>query len=167
MPIIAPRIRTPELDIYTLMKHVLIILAVVASLGLAGLFTHSYYQRQLAVEQTSELVMSVTTDVLVNWDPQTVRQHASDTLLASETAEATQQRYTPLGRRLGALQEIYDIRYDIDMPAWWQPGGPARATYTMLARFESETATVRVELVRQQNSWRLSGFSIEPPAIAS
>ncbi|MBC54705.1 MAG: hypothetical protein CMQ34_12810 [Gammaproteobacteria bacterium] len=151
------------------MKPVLIIIAVITSLGVAGLFAHDYYQRQLAVENTSELVMSVTTDMLVNWNPDIVRQHASDSRLAGDTEppEATQRAYTRLSRRLGALQEIYDIRYNVDMPGWWQSGRTARATFTMRARFETETATIQVELTRPQDQWQIIGFNIQPPAIAS
>lgn len=156
-----------EMDTNTHMKPALIIFSVLACLGLAGLLAQGYYQRNLAVQQSSELAMTVTTEVLVNWDPQTVRQHGSDALLANETAEATQRRYTPMSRRLGRLQEIHDIRYEVDMPAWWQPGGPARATYSMRARFASETATIRVDMIRQQGRWLISEFDIEPPAIAS
>ncbi len=155
------------MDIDTLMKHALVIIAVTVSLGLAGLFAHGYYQRNLAVEQSSGLAMSATTRLLVDWDVQTVREFASEALLARETAEATQRRYTPIGRRLGTLQEIHDIRYELDMPAWWQLGGTARATYNMRARFEAETATIRVDLVRQQGQWRIDAFDVAPPAIAS
>lgn len=147
------------------MKPALIILAVIACLAITGLLTNHAYQRHLAVEESNALVMTVTTDVLVNWNPQTVRQHADEALLASETAEQTTAFYTPLSRRLGALQEIYDIRYEVDMPSWWQPYGEATASYSMLARFESEVATIRIRLVRQQNRWLITEFNIQPPAI--
>jgi hypothetical protein len=111
--------------------------------------------------------MSVATEVLVDWNPQSVRQHASDNLLASESAEATQQRYTPMSRRLGELHEIYDIQYEVDMPAWWQTDDPVRATYTMRARFAAETATVRIALERRQGEWLITDFDIQPPARAS
>ncbi|HDZ08143.1 hypothetical protein [Pseudohongiella sp.] len=149
------------------MKPALIIVTVIACLSLAGIFAHSVYQRNMAVQESTTLVMTVTTDMLVNWDPQTVRRHADDALLAQENAESMQRRYTPMGRRLGALQEIYDIRYQIDMPAWWQVNGQVSASYTMNARFESEVATVRISLFRQQGRWLISAFDVQPPAIAS
>lgn len=149
------------------MKASLIITTVIVGLSLAGLFSAGYYQRNLAVEQSSALAMPATTEMLVDWDLRTIHQHATDTLLSRESAETTQQGFTRLSRRLGDLLEIYDIRYEVDMPAWWQPGGPASATYTMRARFESETATVRVNLVRQQGRWLIDGFDVQPPAIAS
>lgn len=147
------------------MKPALIIITVIACLGLTGLFAHDVYQRNIAVEQSSNLVMTVTADVLVNWDPHTIRQHADDALLARDSAEATQRRYTPMGRRLGALQEIYDIEYELDMPGWWQLNRTASASYRMRARFESEVATIRVELIRQQGRWMISDYDIQPPAI--
>jgi hypothetical protein len=149
------------------MKPALIIITIIACLGLTSLFAVGQYQRNIAVDQSSTLAMSVTTEVLMDWDPQAVRRHASDTLLASESAEATQQRYTPMSRRLGALREIYDIQYEVNMPAWWQPDDPARATFSMRARFASETATVRVAMERRQGQWLITGFDIQPPAIAS
>lgn len=155
------------MDYSTPMKPALIIVTVIACLGLAGLFAVGQYQRNIAVNQSSDLAMSVATEVLIDWDPQSVRQHASDTLLASESAEATQQRYTPMSRRLGELREIYDIQYEVDMPAWWQPDDPVRAVYTMRARFAAETATVTVAMERRQGGWLITEFDIEPPAIAS
>lgn len=149
------------------MKPALIIVTVIACLSLAGIFAHSVYQRNIAVGESSALAMTVTTDMLVNWDPQTVRQHADDALLAQESAEAMQRRFTPVSRRLGALQEIYDIRYEINTPPWWQTNGPISASYTMRARFESEVATIRISLFRQQGRWLISAFDIQPPAIAS
>lgn len=147
------------------MKPVLIITTVIVCLGITGLFANHAYQRNVAVEESNALVMTVATDVLVNWDPQSVRQHADDALLASQTAEQTERFYTPLSRRLGALQEIYDIRYDVDVPAWWQPNGQATASYRLLARFESEVATIRIRLVRRQDRWLITEFNIQPPAI--
>lgn len=147
------------------MKPALIIITLIACLGFAATLAHNVYQRNVAVEESNALVMMVITDVLANWDPQTVRQHADDGLLVSETQETMQRRYTPMSRRLGALQEIYDIRYEVDMPAWWQSNAQATASYSMLARFESEVATIRVRLVRQQDRWLITEFNIQPPAI--
>jgi len=155
------------MDNSTPMKPALIIVTIIACLGLSGLFAVDRYQRNIAVEQSSTLAMSVATEVLIDWNPQSVRQHASDTLLASESAEATQQRYTPMSRRLGELREIYDIQYEVDVSAWWQADEPARAIYRMRARFAAETATVRIAMVRRQGQWLITDFDIQPPAIAS
>ncbi|MEX0740441.1 MAG: hypothetical protein WD071_13945 [Pseudohongiella sp.] len=149
------------------MKRTLIILTVIGCLVVAALFSRSLYQQDAAVEQSSELVMMVTTDFLVNWDPETVREHGSAELLGRESADQLQRRYLPMSRRLGALQEIYDIKYEVDIPGWWQGEAPARASYSMLARFESEVATVSVQLIRQGDRWLISHYNIEPPAIAA
>lgn len=149
------------------MKSALIIAAAIVCLVLTGLVTYNLYQRNIAMESSSALAMTVTTDVLINWNPDTVREHATNELRAKASAASMQQRYTPLSRRLGALREINDIQYDIDMPAWWQLDGDAIAIYTMRARFESEVATIRITLIRQQGHWLISDFHIQPPAIAS
>lgn len=158
-------IEPSELDPSAPMKPALIIITVVACLGLTGLFVHDVYQRNIAVEQSSNLVMTVTADILINWDLQTIHQHADDALLAGDSVAATQRRYTAMGRRLGMLEEIYDIEYELDMPGWWQVNATASASYRMRARFESEVATIRVELVRQQGRWMISVYDIQPPAI--
>lgn len=156
-----------EMDDRLPMKRSLIIITVIACLVIAGLFARTLHQQNVAVEQSSALVMTVTADVLVNWYSETLRQNATGALRDSEGADAMQRRYVRLGRRLGALQEIYDIKYQVDIPGWWQADGTASAAYTMSARFESEVATINVELVRQQGRWLLSGYDIRPPAVAS
>ena len=155
------------MDSGLVMKRTLIILAILVTLGTSGLLAQTRYQQNIAVEQSSALVMAVTTDVLVNWAPQTIRDNASRELLARESAEQIQQRFIPMSRRLGALQEIYDIEYDVDIPGWWQPDATARAQYTMSARFQSEVATVRLELIRENGRWLISEYDIQPPRIAA
>ncbi len=149
------------------MKAALIIFAVITCLALAGLFIQDANERNSAIEQSNRLVMTVTSEMLTTWDPQTVRDHATDDLLAAESPESLRQRYTPMSRRLGDLQEIFDIQYDADIPSWWQSGDTATVSYHMRARFETEIATIAVELVRQQGQWLIKEYQIQPPAIAS
>jgi hypothetical protein len=157
----------PEMDDRLPMKRSLIIITVITCLAIAGLFARTLQQENLAVDQSSALVMMVTTDVLVSWHPEMLRQNASVVLLDRQSADSMQRHYTLLGRRLGALQEIYDIEYQVDIPGWWQPNGTVSASYNMRARFESEVATISVELLRQEGRWLISDYDIQPPAIAS
>lgn len=121
---------------------------------------------QRASDEATALVMDVNSRALSGWDPQPVISQAHELLLADAGAEFFDTYFRAL-RRLGTLQEIRDIRFDMALGAPWQLYRSGSASYTMNAIFSNGQAEVRISLIRDQSQWRISEYLVLTPALAS
>lgn len=148
------------------MKRSLAVAAILICVFLIGSFAQAIYQHKSASEQSNELALKVTTEVLRSWDPQPILAHADTSYLETHPPEMLANQFDALSR-MGELTEISNINYDISMPAWWQRSQAATAEYVMTAVFSSGYAEVTIRMVRKNSRWLITHYQVASPLLAA
>jgi hypothetical protein len=136
---------------------------ILCTAGAAG----AVFLHKRALTQATELVMQVNAEALGSWNPQPLLDHAADTLLDKPGAEFYGRYFTTLQRRLGALQQIHNIQFTMELGPPWQLYRRGSAEYTMQADFANGYANIKISLQRQDNRWCISNYLVLTPLLSS
>src|SRR5690606_25187814 len=120
-----------------------------------------------AIDEASSLVMELNRDSLGNWNPQTLLTHLHSSLETRPGAAYFESYIQTLQRRLGALQEIRDISYEIELGSPWQLYSSGSASYNMKATFSNGPANIRIRLIRENGHWLVSQYSVMSALMAA
>ena len=119
-----------------------------------------------AVDDATALVMYVNSRALGTWNPESVVDN-SDSTLRDGVADDFFHTYFRTLSRLGSLQSINDIRFDVALGPVWQLYRTGSASYTMNAVFDNGQAEVRITLSREQGQWRIREYLVLTPMLAA
>jgi len=146
------------------MKRILSILLVIVLVITAALFLRSLYDRDQATRTGNAMVMDITTEALRNWDASLIIENADPALLSATQPEVFHTLFRALSR-LGLLQELTGITYEMTQPSLWQLSGTASADYTMQAIFENGFAELRISMIRKNGQWYFTNYQVLTPLL--
>jgi hypothetical protein len=147
----------------TMPRTRLIILALIAGIVVLATLVLTHNR---AASEASALVLDVNTRSLGNWDPEPVLSHAHDSLLADAGPDFFHTYFRAL-QRLGNLQEIRDITFELTLSPPWTLYRAGSAHYTMNASFSAGQAEIRMTLIRENGRWMIGEYLVLTPALAS
>ena len=146
------------------MKRILSILLVIVLVVAAALFLRTIYERDQATRTGNAMVMDITTEALRSWDAALIIENADPALLSATQPDVFHTLFLALSR-LGMLQELTDIRYEMILPSFWQISTTASADYTMQAAFEHSNAEIRISVTRKNGQWYFTSYQVLTPLL--
>lgn len=146
------------------MKRILSILLLIVLVVAAALFLRTIYERDQATKTGNAMAIDITTDALRSWNASLIIDNADGSLLNATQPEVFHTLFRALSR-LGLLQELTGIAYEMTQPSFWQFSGTASANYTMQARFENGFAEIRISMIRKNGQWYFTNYQVLTPLL--
>jgi hypothetical protein len=151
------------------MKKILIVLgsifAVLIVVGVIG-FSFLAVQGGALDEESKAYVDDVTPKILASLNQETLFQFASDELKNSAPQEEFDKIFNWFGK-LGKFVEYKESKGQANISVTTQNGKQITARYEAQAEFEAGPATIKVTVIKKEESWQVIGFNITSMALAT
>lgn len=112
-------------------------------------------------EEAKRFATSLTEQIVTSWDP-TILAEAASSELTADTDEDELESLFALFRRLGELERLQEPEGSVSANLiLGRSSTSLQASYQYPATFSNGDARIRIDIVRQDVTWRVSGFRID------
>lgn len=150
------------------MKKVLVILGVIFGVILVavGIAAAIFIPHALKLDHEATAYIQVAVPKIVeHWKSQELTSRATPELLKAAGSQDRIDRLFVMFRRLGAFKHLDTPQGDVSTSAYSGTGVVTVGNYTAQAEFENGNATIRIQLLRVGDGWKINGFHINSDAL--
>lgn len=141
------------LTILGVMFAVILVLVVIAA---AIFIPHS-----LKLEHEGAIyIRSAVPKIVEHWNPQELRERATPELLKAAKSPDEIDRLFKMFSKLGALKHLDTPEGTVTSSAYTGTGVVTVGNYEVHAEFERGAATIKIQLLRVGDAWKINGFHI-------
>jgi len=150
------------------MKKTLMILggifAVLVVAGIIGISVLAVKGKALD-EESKAYIDEITPKILANLNKQTLFQHASDELKNSASSEEFDKIFNWFAK-LGKYKEYKGSSGQANISVTTERGKQITGLYQAEAEFENGPATIKITIIKKDDTWQIMGFHISSMALA-
>lgn len=141
-------------------------LLVIGAWGAIGFGLVKFWRHGSQLDAGSKAyVDEVVPKIVASWNSKDLTDRASPELLATASPERIEKVFRAFSDRLGHLRSYGGSRGQATVWVTPQTGKVSTASYVAEATFEKGKASVQVNLVAHDGTWKISGFYVNSDAL--
>lgn len=105
-------------------------------------------------------IQSAVPQIVAQWNPQALSDRATPELLKDPKYKDEVDRYFEMFSKLGALKHLDTPKGTVYSGAYTGTGAYTLGNYAAEAEFEKGKATIKIQLLRVGDGWKINGFRI-------
>jgi hypothetical protein len=150
------------------MKKFFIVLGVIFAVVIAviGIVLAIFIPRALRLDREAKAyIQESVPNILVHWNSQELVDRATPKLLEEGKSRDNIDKIFVQFQKLGSFKSLGTLHGSVGTMAFSGEGVITVGNYTADADFEKGPATIKIQLQRTNDSWRINAFYINSPAL--
>ena len=114
--------------------------------------------------EATAYIQDAVPKIVTNWNSQELVDRATPELIAAGKSHDEMDRLFVMFRQLGSFKHLDKPEGTVVSSAFTGSGTVTVGNYTAHGEFEKGTATIKIQLRRVDNTWKINGFRINSDA---